>query len=105
MPDVAVPPPELSTFVGRARELDEIADLVAPGRLVTLVGPGGCGKTRLAARFARTARGLPDDARWVELEHESDADAVATRGGPATRRPGACRGRNRSRSLSSSSAS
>ena len=42
-------PPDLSRFIGRARELREITVLVAPGRLVTLLGPGGCGKTRLAA--------------------------------------------------------
>ena len=81
MPDVAPPPPDLSTFVGRAREVDEIADLVAPGRLVTLLGPGGCGKTRLAARVARGVRGdtWSDGARWVALEGEGDADAVAAR--------------------------
>jgi hypothetical protein len=49
MPDIATLPPDLSRFIGRARELREIAVLVAPGRLVTLLGPGGCGKTRLAA--------------------------------------------------------
>jgi ABC-type phosphate transport system ATPase subunit len=42
-------PPDLSRFIGRARELREITVIVAPGRLVTLLGPGGCGKTRLAA--------------------------------------------------------
>ena len=42
-------PPDLSRFIGRARELREITVLVAPGRLVTLLGPDECGKTRLAA--------------------------------------------------------
>jgi ABC-type sugar transport system ATPase subunit len=35
----------LSSFVGRARELEELARLMAAARLVSLVGPGGCGKT------------------------------------------------------------
>ncbi|MDZ7801510.1 MAG: BTAD domain-containing putative transcriptional regulator [Trueperaceae bacterium] len=41
-------PAPLSSFVGRASELERIPSLVRQKRLVTLVGPGGCGKTRLA---------------------------------------------------------
>lgn len=41
-------PARLTSFVGRDAELDEVAALLADSRLVTLVGPGGAGKTRLA---------------------------------------------------------
>ena len=45
-------PAELSSFVGRRKELDELARTLAAARLVTLTGPGGVGKTRLALRGA-----------------------------------------------------
>lgn len=47
-------PAELSSFVGRAAELAEVRQLLDRLRLVTLTGPGGTGKTRLALRLART---------------------------------------------------
>src|SRR5512143_1111149 len=40
-------------FVGRTRELAELKDALHQFRLVTLTGPGGCGKTRLALEYAR----------------------------------------------------
>ena len=45
-------PAQLSTFVGRARELSEVRALVESSRLVTLTGAGGCGKTRLSLQVA-----------------------------------------------------
>lgn len=46
-------PPESSRFVGRERDLADLWEMLArPGRLVTVVGPGGGGKTRLALHFA-----------------------------------------------------
>ena len=42
-------PAELTSFVGRRRELGEVKRLLAESRLVTLTGVGGTGKTRLAA--------------------------------------------------------
>jgi hypothetical protein len=42
-------PVGVAAFVGREREGAKVADLLADGRVVTLTGPGGCGKTRLAA--------------------------------------------------------
>src|SRR5262249_43655573 len=45
-------PPELTSFVGRGRELSELADALDHPRLLTLTGPGGCGKTRLALELA-----------------------------------------------------
>ncbi|MEW1685764.1 LuxR C-terminal-related transcriptional regulator [Streptomyces sp. NPDC093594] len=49
-------PAELTTFVGRRRELAEARRLLAQTRLLTLTGPGGVGKTRLAMRVASDAR-------------------------------------------------
>ena len=49
-------PAAVSSFVGRSRELDEVSDLVGTRRLVTLVGPGGAGKTRLALEVGERVR-------------------------------------------------
>ena len=57
-----------SSFVGRGREIRALAELVRPGGLVTLTGPGGTGKTRLALRVAEEV--LPefrDGAFFVDL--------------------------------------
>ncbi|ODU03656.1 MAG: hypothetical protein ABS81_13250 [Pseudonocardia sp. SCN 72-86] len=59
-------PAARSRLVGRDRETAEIAGLVAPGRLVTLVGAAGCGKTRLALEVARETA-LPGGAWFVDL--------------------------------------
>jgi predicted ATPase len=70
----AAPPPvpaALSGFVGRARDLAEVRGLLGRARLVTLAGPGGAGKTRLArelaAQAAEGAAAFPDGAWWLEL--------------------------------------
>ncbi|WUH92176.1 winged helix-turn-helix domain-containing protein [Streptomyces sp. NBC_00433] len=57
-------PAQLTSFVGRADELALISDRLARQRLVTLIGPGGAGKTRLAVEAARHH---PQDACFVEL--------------------------------------
>ena len=54
-----------TSFVGRADEVVELAELVQPGRLVSLVGPGGMGKTRLSARV-RARRGVGVERRRVD---------------------------------------
>lgn len=51
MADARVPV-QLTSFVGRSRELAELEASLGGARLVTLVGPGGSGKTRLAVAFA-----------------------------------------------------
>jgi predicted ATPase/class 3 adenylate cyclase len=59
-----------TTFIGRERELAEVAQLIrAPGiRLLTLTGPGGTGKTRLAVQAAADAsEAFPDGLWWVAL--------------------------------------
>jgi predicted ATPase/DNA-binding CsgD family transcriptional regulator len=70
-------PSETSSFVGRDRELSEIRELLVETRLLTLTGPGGCGKTRLALRVAREAAGEFGNAVWwVDLASLSDPDLV-----------------------------
>jgi predicted ATPase/DNA-binding SARP family transcriptional activator len=59
---------ELTSFVGRDADVDAVRELIAEHRLTTLTGPGGSGKTRLAAETARTLLGdLPDGAWLVDL--------------------------------------
>jgi predicted ATPase/DNA-binding CsgD family transcriptional regulator len=61
-------PAELSSFVGRRHELSSVRSGLAEHRLVTLLGPGGVGKTRLAFRAAADQeRGLADGAWVAEL--------------------------------------
>ena len=61
-------PPRLTSFVGREREIEEIRRLFDTTRLLSLVGAGGAGKTRLAMEFAGSAWGdFPDGAWLVEL--------------------------------------
>ncbi|MBM7489007.1 putative ATPase [Micromonospora luteifusca] len=59
-------PAQLDELVGRAEALAELRALLPRQRLVTLVGPGGVGKTRLATEAART-QSLPDGVQLVEL--------------------------------------
>ena len=71
-------PRQLTSFVGRERERADIARLLRRARLVTLTGPGGCGKTRLALEAAADAlAGLPDGAWFVDLASLSDPALVA----------------------------
>jgi predicted ATPase len=59
----------LTSFIGRRRELAALADLLASHRLVTLTGPGGIGKTRLALELAAGLLGRFPDGVWlVELD-------------------------------------
>ena len=59
---------ELTSFVGKDADVAAVRQLIAGHRLTTLIGPGGSGKTRLAAETARTLLGdLPDGAWLVEL--------------------------------------
>jgi predicted ATPase/DNA-binding CsgD family transcriptional regulator len=70
-------PAEATSFVGRRRELAELRKKLSTARLVTLVGPGGVGKTRLAIRIGTDlARAFPDGAWLVELADVRDPDLV-----------------------------
>src|SRR3954471_14550209 len=70
-------PAEMSSFVGRRHLLQEVKSSLASARLVTLVGPGGVGKTRLAVRSATDLnRGIRDGAWLVELAGLHEAELV-----------------------------
>ncbi len=61
-------PRQLSSFVGRDRELAELKPLLAQVRLLTLTGVGGCGKTRLGIQLASaTTDSFPDGVWFVDL--------------------------------------
>jgi predicted ATPase/class 3 adenylate cyclase len=56
-------------FVGRAKELDQLEGLITGTRIITLTGPGGAGKTRLAIESGRRmSEHFPDGAFFVQLE-------------------------------------
>ncbi len=67
---------ELSEFVGRTAELAALADLMDASRLVTVVGPGGAGKTRLAVEAAALHVG-GCDVWFIDLAPLRSPDAVA----------------------------
>jgi predicted ATPase/DNA-binding SARP family transcriptional activator len=58
-------PVSLTSFVGRERELTEVHHLLQRTRLLTLIGPGGAGKTRLALQAAGTLPEPPPDGAWL----------------------------------------
>src|SRR5438876_4994584 len=71
-------PAEAASFVGRRRELAEVRRKLAETRLVSLVGPGGVGKTRLAIRAAADlARGFRDGGWLAELAEVEDPALVS----------------------------
>lgn len=79
----SLPCPPLTSFIGRQREMAEVKRLLATTRLLTLTGPGGCGKTRLALQVAtELAQEFEHGVWWVELAALSDprllAQAVAS---------------------------
>ena len=73
----AAMPPGLSTFVGRDEECARLSDLVAQQRIVTLVGPGGMGKTRLADEVcARLGSAFAAGIRKIELAQVPSRDDI-----------------------------
>jgi predicted ATPase/DNA-binding CsgD family transcriptional regulator len=71
---------EPNSFVGRERELDELRRFVPSARAVTLCGPGGIGKTRLALRvLAELADEFPDGVWFIELGELRQPDLVVSR--------------------------
>ncbi|MFJ4985325.1 ATP-binding protein [Streptomyces sp. NPDC088732] len=71
-------PTEVTSFVGRRNELTETVRALRGARLVTLTGPGGVGKTRLALRAAeRSRRSFPGGVWLVDLGELSDAALLA----------------------------
>src|SRR5215211_261610 len=70
-------PTQATPLVGRERELAESTALLREHRLVTLTGPGGSGKTRLALQLAAdTLEELPDGVFWVSLQAVRDPALV-----------------------------
>lgn len=70
-------PLQLTTFVGRDREMAELGRLMGRSRLVTLTGPGGAGKTRLALQLGAAALDRFPDGVWlIELAPVQDAGLV-----------------------------
>jgi predicted ATPase/DNA-binding CsgD family transcriptional regulator len=77
-------PAALTSFVGRAQVVDDVAAQLAQHRLVTVTGPGGAGKTRLAGQVARQVAGRFADGVWLaELAAVRDPAHVAVAAGAA----------------------
>jgi predicted ATPase/DNA-binding XRE family transcriptional regulator len=72
-------PQQLTSFVGRQREVGEIAALLREHRLVTVVGAGGVGKTRVVVQLGSDSLdGCPDGAWLVDLAPLADQTLVAS---------------------------
>ena len=66
-----------SRFVGRKDDLQLLRGEVAPGRVATLTGPGGAGKTRTSLEVARlVATDYPDGVWWCDLSPLTDGDSI-----------------------------
>ncbi len=71
-------PLQLTTFVGREKEMAEITGLLTEARLLTLTGSGGCGKTRLSLQVAADlSEQYPDGVWLVELAPVGDSELVS----------------------------
>jgi predicted ATPase len=76
-------PTYLTRFVGRDREIAAVLALLYPGKLVTVCGVGGAGKTRLAIEVAKRSRARPGakegcEVYWVPLAAVVDPTEVPT---------------------------
>ena len=87
----------VSACIGRDAEIDQVVALLTDHRLVTLLGPGGVGKTRLAQEIGvRVADDMPDGVWWVDaISARTETDLVGAvqrslgiEGGPDHRRGG-----------------
>jgi predicted ATPase/DNA-binding CsgD family transcriptional regulator len=80
MPAVAHLPEEPNRFIGREHEIAELRRMLPRARALTLCGPGGIGKTRLALRIlAAAADEFPDGTWFVELADLSQPELVTSR--------------------------
>ncbi|SEC89104.1 ATP-binding protein [Rhodococcus koreensis] len=67
----------MTSFIGRRREIEEARARLQQSRLVSLLGAGGVGKTRLAEELAvRSARAFRDSVRWIDLAPVRDPGAL-----------------------------
>src|SRR6186713_236211 len=71
--DLPVP---LTRFIGRAQELEDLVRLLPATRLVTLTGPGGTGKSRLAREVAASSQLRFEAVAWVDFAPVTDAALV-----------------------------
>jgi len=72
-------PSPVTSFVGRGLQIAEACDLLGKVRLLTMVGPGGCGKSRLAIEVtARLVERYRDGAWLLELASVADSNLVAS---------------------------
>jgi predicted ATPase/DNA-binding SARP family transcriptional activator len=70
-------PVQLTSFIGREREIDALRGTLRSTRLLTLTGAGGSGKTRLALEVsAQVAAGYPEGVAWIELASLGDGELV-----------------------------
>ena len=70
-------PEQITSFIGRAEQIEEVVRLLEEARLLTLVGSGGCGKTRLAIEVAgRITDRYGDGVLWIDLSSLSDPALV-----------------------------
>src|SRR5580693_1884260 len=78
----------MTSFVGRAAAVDDVAGLLSEYRLVTVTGPGGVGKTRFAGEVAQRVAGRFADGVWmVELAAVQDEALVPVAVAGALRLP------------------
>jgi predicted ATPase/DNA-binding NarL/FixJ family response regulator/DNA-binding XRE family transcriptional regulator len=78
-PDRGAPPAPPSVFIGRQAEIDALLTLLTTSRLVSLVGPGGAGKTRLALELVARMRGPDVRVVFVALDSIGDPSMVDSR--------------------------
>src|SRR5262249_12331165 len=70
-------PLQLTSFIGRGAEIDDVRQILAANRLLTLTGAGGVGKTRLAIQVAgQIATGFDDGVWYVDLAPIADPELV-----------------------------
>ena len=70
-------PHPITNLIGRDRELTELIELLLRRRVITLHGPGGIGKTRLALALAHaTSPRFPDGQIWVDLSGTQDSNLI-----------------------------
>src|SRR5215216_3784057 len=73
-------PAPLTSFIGREKEIDQISLLIDRNRLVTLTGPGGVGKTRLAIQSSnKLLSKFKDGVFFVALADDTDANRFVSR--------------------------
>src|SRR6266566_4376395 len=91
-------PAEPNSFVGRERDLAELVAILDRGRALTLCGPGGIGKTRLALRLATVLGERFPDGAWIADLADADLDETADAGEqPGPGAPGSSDSGERSR--------